>query len=122
MNESLIRLPNTDYRLLFSEEVVMILVRFVCQARTGRANEVVAIFKQSQEIVRATVGPTVRGRILTDLSGPFDTVVQEIEVESLAEWERLRVAIFSNPQIQEAEVAAPDLIESGQTEFYTIEA
>jgi hypothetical protein len=100
----------------------MIVVRFVCRARVGKANEVVAGFKQSQEIVRSTVSPNVRGRILTDLSGPFDTVILEIEVESLAEWERLRVAIFSNPQVQEAEAAMPDLISSGQTEFYTIEA
>ena len=47
-------------------------------------------FKLSGEIARTMVGPNVRVRILTDLSGPFDTVVQEIEVESLAEWERLR--------------------------------
>ncbi|MGH2543747.1 MAG: hypothetical protein ACRDIB_13165 [Ardenticatenaceae bacterium] len=100
----------------------MILVRFVCQATFGKASEVVAGFKQSGEITRTLVGPNVRGRILTDLSGPFDTVVQEIEVESLAEWERLRTAIFSNPEFQEVESALPNLIESGQTEYYTIEA
>ena len=100
----------------------MILVRFVCQAKFGKASEVVAGFKQSGEIVRTMVGPNVRARILTDLSGPFDTVVQEIEVESLAEWERLREVIFSNPEVQEAEAALPSIIESGRTEFYTIEA
>ena len=100
----------------------MILVRFVCQAKFGKASEVVAGFKQSGEIVRTMVGPNVRARILTDLSGPFDTVIQEIEVESLAEWERLREVIFSNPEVQEAEAALPGVIESGQTEFYTIEA
>jgi hypothetical protein len=99
----------------------MILVRFVLQARFGKASEVVAGFKQTAEIARTLVGPNVRVRILTDLSGPFDTVVQEIEVESLAEWERLREFIFSNPQLQEAEAAIPDIIESGQAEFYTIE-
>jgi hypothetical protein len=100
----------------------MILVRFVCQAKFGKASEVVAGFKQSGEIVRTMVGPNVRARILTDLSGPFDTVVQEIEVESLAEWERLREVIFSNSEVQEAEAALPSVIESGRTEFYTIEA
>ncbi len=99
----------------------MILVRFVCRAKFGNANEVVAGFKQTQEIIRPIVGQNVRVRILTDLSGPFDTVVQELELESLAEWERLRVIIFSNPQVQEAEAAAPGIIESGRTEFYTIE-
>ena len=100
----------------------MILVRFVCQAKFGKASEVVAGFKQSGEIVRTMVDPNVRARILTDLSGPFDTVIQEIEVESLAEWERLREVIFSNPEVQEAEAGLPSVIESGRTEFYTIEA
>jgi hypothetical protein len=100
----------------------MILVRFVCQAKFSQASEVVAGFKQSGEIIRTMVGPNVRARILTDLSGPFDTVVQEIEVESLAEWERLRALIFSNPEVQEAETALPRVIESGRTEYYTIEA
>jgi hypothetical protein len=104
-----------------TKEDIMILVRFVCRAKFGNANEVVAGFKQTQEIIRPVVGQNMRVRILTDLSGPFDTVIQEIELESLAEWERLRVVIFSNPEVQAAEAAAPGIIESGRTEFYTIE-
>jgi hypothetical protein len=99
----------------------MILVRFVCQAKFGKAGEVVAGFKQSGEITRTIVEPHVSGRILSDLSGPFDTVIMELEVESLAEWERLKGSIFANPQIQEAEASLPYLIESGQAEFFTIE-
>ena len=100
----------------------MILVRFVCQAKFGKASEVVAGFKRSNEITRTVAGPNVRVRLLTDLSGAFDTVVQELEVESLAEWERLRAVIFSNPEIQEVESSLPNVIVSGQTEYYTIEA
>jgi hypothetical protein len=100
----------------------MILVRFVCQARFGKASEVVAGFKRSNEITHTIAGRSVRARLLTDLSGAFDTVVQEVELESLAEWERLRTVIFSNPEVQEAEAGMPDLIVSGQTEYYTIEA
>jgi ABC-type Na+ transport system ATPase subunit NatA len=100
----------------------MILVRFVCQAKFGKASDVVAGFKRSNEIARTVVGPNVRVRLLTDLSGAFDTVVQELELESLAEWERLRAVIFSNPEIQEVEASMPDVIVSGQTEYYTIEA
>jgi hypothetical protein len=99
----------------------MILVRLVFQAKFGKVTDVVAGFKQTGEIARQVIGQTTRGRILTDLSGPFNTVVREIEVESLAEWERLRAALFANPQFQQAQVASADLIESGRTEFYTIE-
>jgi hypothetical protein len=100
----------------------MILVRFVCQARFGKASDVVAAFKRSNEITRTATGRNVRLRLLTDLSGAFDTVVQELELDSLAEWERLRAVIFSNPEVQAAEASMPDLIVSGQTEYYTIEA
>lgn len=100
----------------------MTLVRLVCQAKFGKASEVVAVFKQSQEVIHRSIAPDLRMRIVTDLSGPFDTVIQELEVENLAAWERLRSAIFSNPQVQEVEAALLDSIESGQTEFYTIEA
>lgn len=100
----------------------MILVRLVCQARFGKAGEVVAGFKRSNEIARTVAGPNVRVRLLTDLSGAFDTVVQELELESLAEWERLRAVIFSDPGVQEAEAGLDDVIVSGQTEYYTVEA
>jgi hypothetical protein len=50
--------------------------------------------------------------------------VQELEVESLAEWERMRTAMFSDPEVQErqADPERPDSpLLSGSTEFYTIE-
>jgi hypothetical protein len=100
----------------------VILVRIVCQASFGKSGDVVAGFSRSQAIVRDTIVPGMRVRLLTDLSGPFDTVVLEMEMSSLGEWERLRAAIFSNPRIQEAEAALPGVIASGRTEYYTIDA
>ena len=97
----------------------MILVRYVFQTKWGKANEVVAAFKETQKILSEHFGPS---RILTDLSGPFHTVVQEIEVESLAEWERRRAEIFSQPEYQERQAHAVELLKSGRVEFYTIEA
>jgi hypothetical protein len=99
----------------------MILVRMVFQAKSGKAQAVVEEFKQSADVMRKIVGPNMRARILTDLSGPFDTVVQELEVESLAEWERLRTAIFSDPEFQQRQTGDRPF-KSGSTEFYTIEA
>ena len=100
----------------------MTLVRFVCQAKFGKASEVVAGFKQANELARTVAGRNVRVRLLTDLSGAFDTVVQELELERLAEWEWLRSVIFSSPGVEEAEAGMPDVIVSGQTEYDTIEA
>lgn len=100
----------------------MILVRLVFQSKWGKAQQVVDEFKQNAEMMRRMINPTGRARILTDLSGPFHTVVQEIEVESLAEWERLRAAMFSNPEFQQMQAGSEPPFESGRAEFYTIEA
>ena len=100
----------------------MIVVRFVFQAKFGKAGEVVEGSKEGAEMMRRIAGPDAKVRLLTDLSGPFDTVVQEVELESLAEWETLRAKIFSDPEFQEAQDASENPFTSGRTEFYTLEA
>ena len=100
----------------------MILVRFVFQAKFGKAGEVAEEFAKNAKMMSKLVGSNVHGRILTDLSGPFDTIVQELEVESLAEWEKLRAAMFANEDFREAQAALTESpFESGRAEFYTIE-
>ena len=80
----------------------MILVRLVFQAKFGHAAEVVAGFKQGGEIARSAgvKGPR-HVRILTDLSGPFDTVVQELEFDSLDDFMKSQAAMFADPRWQE---------------------
>lgn len=100
----------------------MIVVRFVFQSKPGKAGDVVKRFQEGAEMMRRVAGPDAKVRLLTDLSGPFDTVVQEVELESLAEWEKLRTKIFSDPEFQDAQDAGESPIASGRTEFYTLEA
>ena len=100
----------------------MILARMVFQAKWGKAGEVAESFKQNAEIMRRLFGSNVSVRILTDLSGPFDTVVQEMAFESLAEWERFRAALFTNPEFQQLQGRSESPFRSGDLEFYTIEA
>ena len=99
----------------------MIIVRYTFQTKWGKAQEVVDEFKGMVEAMQKSMGAKVHGRILTDLSGPFHTVVQELEFESLADWERMRAAMFSNPDFQQEQVGEPPF-ESGGAELYTIEA
>jgi hypothetical protein len=106
------------------------VVRYVFQAKFGKAAEVAAVMRETNDAITRSLGMgqgwrglTGRGwRILTDLSGPFDTVVLELEMESLAEWERRRAELFANPLRRDAFALTEGLIESGRTEFYTIEA
>jgi len=100
----------------------MILVRFVFQARYNQAVPTVNMFKQSEGMMDKAAGRKIHSRILTDLSGQFNTVVLESVFESLAEWERVRAKMFSSPEFQEGGGGDDKLIESGRTEFWTIEA
>lgn len=100
----------------------MIVVRFVFQTEWGKADAVVEGFKQSANQMRSLAGPNAKMRILTDLSGPFHTVVQELELESLAAWEELRAKIFAAPEFQESQERQEIRFEAGRTEFYTLEA
>lgn len=101
----------------------MIVVRLVFQVKMGESvNETVEGIKSVVESIRETSGATFKVRILTDLSGPFNTIVQEMELESLAAWEQLRAALFASPELREQQADAPMPFEAGRTEFYTLEA
>jgi hypothetical protein len=99
----------------------MILVRQVFQTQVGRSQEVAAMIMQGVALFSRTAGPNVHGRVLTDLSGPFGIVVLEIEVESLAEWERVRAALSAHPEGQQGAASAAPAFTGGYQEFYTLE-
>ncbi len=100
----------------------MILARSVFQAKWGKSEEVVAGFKEMAEAMKRIGGSDRRARILTDLSGPFHTVIQEFEVESLAEWERMRAEMFASPEFQQRQASGEPPFVGGHMEFWTIEA
>ena len=95
----------------------MIVVRGVFQAKYGRGGDLVALFKEARE----SWPPGYADRILTDVSGPFFTVVVETEAESLADWERRMAETFAAPGFGDWFGRMTPLVESGQREFYNIE-
>ena len=96
----------------------MIVVRGVFQAKYGKGDALVALFKE----IRESWPGEYADRILTDISGPFFTVVVETEAESLANWERQRSEIFSKEGFGDWFARMTELVESGRREFYTIES
>ena len=99
----------------------MIVVRNVFQAKYGQGDAVVAAFKTGLAQAGADEGVR-RWRLLTDLSGPFFTIVLELEVESLAAWAEVRAHQGENEAISEAFGKTADLIAGGRLELYTVEA
>jgi hypothetical protein len=102
----------------------MILVRTIFQAKFGKGGE---LAQQMASGMKDPSMPTPVGakgwRLLTDLSsGPFDTVVLEGVWESLAAYEQGRAQMFSDPSFQEGMRGTVELIQSGHSELYTVEA
>ena len=100
----------------------MILIRTEFQCKWGRVQEVVDSFKAMSERID-TQKVIKRARIMTDLSGRFDTVVVESEVESIDAYLAMMQAAFANPEFQAAQAAIVNPPQqSGSRTFYTIEA
>ena len=93
----------------------MVLVRTVFQVRQGHIRDLVETMKQ------ATQAEPNRPRILTDLSGPINTMVMEMRHESLAAAERFRAELFQRQSFQADQSQMNDWIVSGANELYTIE-
>jgi hypothetical protein len=98
----------------------MIVVRYIINAKWGRGDEVVKEFKTLVGINERITGGKNNSRLMTDLSGKFFTLVEEVEFNSLGEWEEVRQKTFADPEFQKSMTRITDLIETGSTEFYTL--
>ena len=98
----------------------MIVVRQVFQAKYGRGDELVALFQEFNTRMQEGSEPGISLRVLTDASGPFFTVVTEVEVESLAAWEGKFRESMARPWMNDVFSRMMPLVESGSREFYTV--
>jgi hypothetical protein len=96
----------------------MILVRDVFQAKYGKGDQLATLIQEARDQWPGEYA----GRILTDASGTFFTVVAETEVSSLADWERLNADVLGNPAFGGWFSRMEPLVSSGQREFYNIKA
>jgi hypothetical protein len=94
----------------------MIIVRDVFQAKYGKGGELVNLLKETSQDM-----PGGFQRILSDASGPFFTIVTEIEVANLAAWENLMTEVFADPKFARWFERMVPLVESGRREFYNVE-
>lgn len=96
----------------------MLLVRQVFQAKYGRGDELVELFKEWHRT--ADLPNKDRARILTDATGRFFTVVTEYEVENFAEWEQSFSRMMGTPEMESWFQRMTDVTEGGSREFYNI--
>ena len=99
----------------------MVVIRNVFRLKFGKAREAVALFKEGiaiQERVGAGLGFSTR--LLTDLTGPFYTVVLEITVPNLAAFEAAAPRLLGDKDWQANYQKIGALVESGYRDIFTI--
>ncbi len=96
----------------------MLVIRDVFQAKYGRGDELVALFKEGRD--KFSDLSDHLWHVMTDASGPFFTVVEEMQAENLAEYEQLRERLFQSPGFSDWFAKMVPLVESGRREFYYV--
>ena len=101
----------------------MIVIRNVFRLKFGKAREAVALFKEGIAIQKRTgAGLDFSTRLLTDVTGPFYTVVLELTVPSFAAFEANAPKLFANSDWQANYQKMSPLVESGYREVFSVVA
>jgi len=93
----------------------MMIVRNSFIAKPGQASKLAAQLKEM-----AAAGKLPNHRILTDVTGEFNRVVMEFEVESAAGFEAMYKRYTSEPEIREKAKGYTDLWITGSRELFQI--
>lgn len=96
----------------------MILTRTTLQAKYGQGDAVVELMKDIAPLITGAGSGT--HRLLTDASGPFFQVTQEIEFTSLGDYEEVMAKAFSDPSFGPLFERMMEIVESGSRDFLNI--
>jgi hypothetical protein len=97
----------------------MVLIRNVFRLKFGKAKEAVAIMKEGLAIQKR-LGAPYTARILTDITGPFYTLVLELTVANFAAFETEAPRYMGDKEFQANYQKLTPLVESGFREVFTI--
>ena len=97
----------------------MILVRDIFQLRFGSARDAVALWQEGLQFIREGHGAR-DARVLTDLTGPYYTLVLETTYENLGEFESNGQRVMADARWREWYARFTPLVESGRREIFTV--
>ncbi len=98
----------------------MILVRDVFRLQFGKAREALTAFKAVGQVAQGLGYGRDSFRVMTDLVGPYYTLVLETTYASLAAYEQMGVKSMSNNDWRAAYQKFTPYVESGYREIFTI--
>ena len=97
----------------------MIVIRNVFRLKFGKAKEAVALVREGVALQKRA-GANFSQRVLTDLTGPFYTVVLELTVPNLSAFETEAPRFMADKDFQANYQKLVPLVESGHREIFTI--
>lgn len=98
----------------------MIVVRNVFQLKFGKARDALALWKEGRPLFQRLGMPTENSRLLTDLVGPFYTLVHEITADSLTQFERESRNAMGDEQWHAWYARFSALCEGGYREVFSV--
>jgi hypothetical protein len=90
----------------------MLVIRNVFIAKPGQASKLAAQLKEMTAVM-----PDMKARVFTDLTGDFNRVVLEHEVENLSAFEARMKDYGTNPAVREKMKGYTDLYQTGSREI-----
>jgi len=97
----------------------MVVVRNVFRLKFGKAREALPVFKEAMAM-RQRGGGELSQRLLTDVTGPFYTVVLELTAPSLAEFEALARETMGTAEWRANYEKLTPLVDSGYREIFNV--
>lgn len=97
----------------------MFLIRDVFRCKPGKSRQLAEMFKKSMSSMEK-LGGFKNPRIMLDFVANYWTVVLELEVDSLEQFESNMTAFGNRPEVREALAGYMDLVEGGGREIYKI--
>lgn len=97
----------------------MVVIRNVFRLKFGKSKEAVALLREGVAIQKRA-GADLSQRLLTDLTGPFYTVVLELTVPDLGTYEKEAPRMMANEEFQANYRKLVPLVESGYREVFAI--
>jgi len=98
----------------------MILVRDVFRLQFGKAREAVAAWKGIEQHAKNVGWGAESVRVMTDLVGPYYTLVMETTFKDLTSYEQDMKKGMSDPEWRARYQQFTPLVESGYREIYTL--
>jgi len=94
----------------------MYVVRETLMAKPGMASKMAKAFKTMANLVQGRY--TIR--VMTDVIGPFNTVLFETEVPSLEEFHKLEEELMGREDVREAMKGYTDMYLTGKREVFQL--